>query len=165
MLTYSQLDASEQNIENWINTKKKSSQNDNYFYKKKILHIFSAKRGWLFHLKVLNRINTSATCAGRCFQHFINALIENPLNTKLFALQLRQTLITWYFCNVKKPKLCVTCFERGIHHWQVDSTHTNVVTRKMFPFNDVIMLGPYSAPDQLTPSASYNKACPLAKSK
>ena len=35
MLTYSQLDASEQNIENWINTKTKSSQNDNYFYKKK----------------------------------------------------------------------------------------------------------------------------------
>ena len=30
--------------------------------------------------------------------------------------------------------------ERGIHRWPVDSPHKGPVTRKMFPFDDVIML-------------------------
>ena len=30
-------------------------------------------------------------------------------------------------------------FVRGIHRWPVDSPHKGPVTRKMFPFNDVIM--------------------------
>ena len=31
-------------------------------------------------------------------------------------------------------------FVRGIHRWQVYSTHNGPVTRKMFPFDDVIMI-------------------------
>ena len=31
-------------------------------------------------------------------------------------------------------------FVKGIHRWPVDSPHKGPVTRKMFPFNDVIML-------------------------
>ena len=30
-------------------------------------------------------------------------------------------------------------FVRGIHHWPVNSPHKGPVTRKMFPFDDVIM--------------------------
>ena len=30
-------------------------------------------------------------------------------------------------------------FVRGIHRWPVDSSHKGPVTRKMFPFDDVIM--------------------------
>ena len=30
-------------------------------------------------------------------------------------------------------------FVRGLHRWPVDSPHTGPVTRKMFPFDDVIM--------------------------
>ena len=30
-------------------------------------------------------------------------------------------------------------FVKGIHKWPVDSTHIWPVTRKMFPFDDVIM--------------------------
>ena len=30
-------------------------------------------------------------------------------------------------------------FERGIHRWSVDSPHKGPVTRKMFPFDDVLM--------------------------
>ena len=32
-------------------------------------------------------------------------------------------------------------FVRGIHQWPVNSPHKGPVTRKMFPFDDVIMLG------------------------
>ena len=31
-------------------------------------------------------------------------------------------------------------FVRGIHEWPVNSTHKRPVTRKMFPFDDIIML-------------------------
>ena len=35
-------------------------------------------------------------------------------------------------------------FVRGIHRWPVDSPHKRPVTRKMFPFDDVIMTHPLS---------------------
>ena len=39
----------------------------------------------------------------------------------------------------KTWKLRVTAFVRGIHRWPVNSPHKWPVTRKMFPFDDVIM--------------------------
>ena len=33
-----------------------------------------------------------------------------------------------------------TTFMKGIHWWRVDSPHNRPVTRKMFPFDDVIMI-------------------------
>ena len=39
----------------------------------------------------------------------------------------------------KTSKLRVTAFVRGIHRWPVNSPHKGPVTRKMFPFDDVIM--------------------------
>ena len=39
----------------------------------------------------------------------------------------------------KTSKLCVTGFCEGNHRWQVDYPHKEPVTRKMFPFDDVIM--------------------------
>ena len=40
-------------------------------------------------------------------------------------------------------------FVQGIHRWQLNSPHKGPVTRKMFPFDDVIMLEPYHH-DQIT---------------
>ena len=36
-------------------------------------------------------------------------------------------------------------FVRGIHRWPVNSPHKGPVTRKMFPFDDVIMINPLQA--------------------
>ena len=45
-------------------------------------------------------------------------------------------------CGSKKtPKLRVSCLCGGIHRWLVNSPHKGPVTRKMFPFDDVIMSG------------------------
>ena len=41
--------------------------------------------------------------------------------------------------NKKIPKLRITDSVRGIHRWPVNSPHKCPVTRKMFPFDDVIM--------------------------
>ena len=40
----------------------------------------------------------------------------------------------------KRPKLRVTGLVRGIHRWPENSSHKRPVTRKMFPFDDVIMV-------------------------
>ena len=39
----------------------------------------------------------------------------------------------------KRSKLCVTGLVRGIHRWPVNFPHKRPTTRKMFPFDDVIM--------------------------
>ena len=39
----------------------------------------------------------------------------------------------------KKTSLASLAFVRGIHRWPVNSPHKWPVTRKMFPFDDVIM--------------------------
>ena len=40
--------------------------------------------------------------------------------------------------NIKAPRASLT-FVRGIHQWPVNSPHKWPVTRKMFPFDDVII--------------------------
>ena len=39
----------------------------------------------------------------------------------------------------KYQSIALLVFVRGIHRWPVDSPHKGPVTRKMFPFDDVIM--------------------------
>ena len=42
--------------------------------------------------------------------------------------------------NQRKPQGPASlAFVRGIHRWQINSLHKMTVTRKMFPFDDVIM--------------------------
>ena len=40
----------------------------------------------------------------------------------------------------KTSKRCIIAFVRGIHRWPVNSPHKGPVTRKMFLFDDVIMI-------------------------
>ena len=45
--------------------------------------------------------------------------------------------LDWQQRNIKGPRYCP--FVRGIHRAPVDSPHKGTVTRKMFPFDDVII--------------------------
>ena len=47
----------------------------------------------------------------------------------------------WWFRHIykKTPSSTSLAFLRGIHRWPVNSPHKRPVTRKMFPFDDVIM--------------------------
>ena len=44
--------------------------------------------------------------------------------------------------QIKYQSSTSLAFLRGIHRWPVDSTHKGSVTRKMFPFDDIIMVKP-----------------------
>ena len=50
--------------------------------------------------------------------------------------------------NIRAPRR-VTGLVRGIHRSPVDSPHKGPVTRKTFPFDDVIMTTPYFAEDSV----------------
>ena len=54
------------------------------------------------------------------------------------------SIVYWIVCSgadQRKHQSSVSlAFVRGIHRWQVNSPHKGPVTRKMFPFDDVIML-------------------------
>ena len=43
----------------------------------------------------------------------------------------------------RRSKKTSLAFVRGIHRWSVNSPHKGPVTRKMFPFDDVIMANDY----------------------
>ena len=53
------------------------------------------------------------------------------------------TIVHWTVCSEadqqKRLSSASLVFVRGIHRWPVNSSHTEPVTRKMFPFDDVIM--------------------------
>ena len=61
-----------------------------------------------------------------------------------------------YSENIKAPRYWPLCGEftgdRWIHRWPVNSPHKGLVTRKMFPFDDVIMLS-----DFVTWSATFTR--------
>ena len=95
-------------------------------------------------------------------QRFLSKLIQTYLQNHLrFRFEFNQCGV--YFSQFKSPMasqitsvsfVCLTvcssadkkhqssaslAFMKGIHRWTVDSPHKRPVTRKMFPFDDVIM--------------------------
>ena len=49
-------------------------------------------------------------------------------------------ILSWWLNGVIKPLFASLSFVRGINRWPVNSPHKRPVTRKMFPFDDVIIL-------------------------
>ena len=59
------------------------------------------------------------------------------------AMASRVLIVSWSVCSVvdqrKHQSSASLAFVRGIHRWPINSPHKEPVTRKMFPFDDVIM--------------------------
>ena len=56
--------------------------------------------------------------------------------------RLHDCLVYRLFCEDKRKhqSSALLAFGQGIHRWPVNSPHTGPVTRKLFPFDDVIIL-------------------------
>ena len=68
-----------------------------------------------------------------------------PLPWRAIATQITSRMIVYSMVNSsvdqrKHQSSASLAFVRGIHRWPVNSPHKWPVTRKMFPFDDVIML-------------------------
>ena len=70
-------------------------------------------------------------------QHYSDVMMS-PVATQIFGVSIVYLTIG-SGADKKTPKLHVTGLCWGIHRWTVNSSHKGPVTRKMFPFDGVIL--------------------------
>ena len=72
-------------------------------------------------------------------EHYSN-VIMSAMASQIISL----TIIYWIVYSgadqMKHQSSASLAFERGIHRWPVNSPHKGPVTRRMFPFDDVVMI-------------------------
>ena len=102
---------------------------------------------WSIHFSILSlylkpkengviRDNPSAYLV--CYAEFFTIL--NHYNDVIMGVMASQITSVSIVCSKKKNQnSALLAFVRGIHRWPVDSLHKGPVTRKMFPFDHVIM--------------------------
>ena len=78
------------------------------------------------------------------YSHILQVLHYNDVIMSALTSQITSlTVVYWSFysgADQRKPQSSASlAFVRGIHRWPVNSPHKGSVTRKMFPFDDVII--------------------------
>ena len=63
----------------------------------------------------------------------------SAMASQITGVSIVCSIICWGTDQRKHQRSTSLTFVRGIHQWQVDSPHKGPVTRKMFPFDYVVM--------------------------
>ena len=69
-------------------------------------------------------------------------IIMSTMASQITGVSIVYSTVCWGATQRKHQRSTSLAFVRGIHRWPVDSSHKIPVTRKMFPFGDVIMITP-----------------------
>ena len=72
------------------------------------------------------------------FQHY-NDVIMDAMASQITSLVIVYSIVYSGADQIKHQSSASLAFVRGIHWWPVNSPHKWPVTRKMFPFDDVII--------------------------
>ena len=73
-------------------------------------------------------------------QHHYSDVIMGTMVSQITSLVIVHSTVYSGADQRKHQSSASLAFVRGIHRWPVNSTHKGPVTRKMFPFDDVIMI-------------------------
>ena len=91
----------------------------------------------------------AAHSAQWCYDEFYGPLVDhyndvimNPMASRITSLTIVYSTVYSGADQRKHQSYASLAFVRGIHRWPVNSPHKGPVTRKMFPFDDVIMIKP-----------------------
>ena len=84
----------------------------------------------------------SSTCTSMCSVHY-NDVMMIAMASQITSLTIVYTSVYPGVDQIKHQSSALLAFVRGIHRWPVNSPHKGPVTRKMLPFDDVIMSGPF----------------------
>ena len=92
-----------------------------------------------------NISSASYTDVCGCIRHVLTALHYNDVVMGAMASQITSPTIIYSTIysgadQTKHQSSASLAFVRGIHRWPVNSPHKWPVTRKMFPFDDVIIV-------------------------
>ena len=71
--------------------------------------------------------------------HHYNDVIMSAIASQITSLTIVYSIVYSGAYQTKHQSSASLAFVRGIHRWPVNSPHKWPVTRKMFPFDDVIM--------------------------
>ena len=89
-----------------------------------------------------SELNKNALCVssakGQSFLVHCNDVIISSMASQITSLTIVYSSVYSGADQRKHQSSCSLAFVRGIHRWPVNSPHKGPVTRKMFPFDDVI---------------------------
>ena len=77
----------------------------------------------------------SAGVVATWWVHYIDVMMVSQIT----SLTIVYSTVYWSADQRNHQSSMLLAFVRGIHRWSVNSLHKGPVTRKMFPFDDVIM--------------------------
>ena len=80
-----------------------------------------------------------------------NDVIMSTIGSQITSLMTVYTRIYSGADQRRHQSSASSAFARGIHQWRVDSSHNGPVTRKLFPFDNVIMVKNILAATSLLP--------------
>ena len=92
---------------------------------------------WKSHI-LLERVNISDMSQSSISYHYSDVII-GPMASQITSLTIVYSTVCSGADQRKYQSSASLAFVRGIHRWLVNSPHKGPVTRKMLPFDDVIM--------------------------
>ena len=100
----------------------------------------------IVRVKLINdeNIHNMTICCTYSFRPFssthYNAVMMSAMASQITSLAIVYSIVYSGVDQRKQRTSAPLDFVRGIHRWPVNSPHKGPVTRKMFPFDDVIMI-------------------------
>ena len=106
--------------------------------------------------KMANRLNNVKSHSHNLFacrdkhckcetRHHYDDVIMDAIASQITSLTIIYSTVYSDADQSKHQSSASLAFVRGIHRWPVNSPHKGPVTRKMFPFEDVIMIALYDS--------------------
>ena len=93
--------------------------------------------------------------------HYVD-VIMTAMASQISSLTIVYSTVYWGADQRKFQSSASLAFVQGIHRWPVNSPHKGPVTRKMFPFDDVIMSsGRYGSPSITSLNHAQISICSL----
>ena len=125
---------------------------------------------WDNSFRILSNKNETLVCGvirwslihGSVINHY-NDVIMSTMASQITSLTIVYSMFYLSADERKQQSSATLAFVRGIHRRPVNSPHKGPITRKMFPFDDVIML-PVWPPSVEWPEYWWRSLGPLAQS-
>ena len=93
---------------------------------------------------------------GHGYHDHYNGVIMSAMTSQITSLTIVYSTIYSGADQRKHQSSTPLAFVRGIHRWPVNSPHKGPVTRRIFPFDDVIMIMRPRLPADTVLSTDYN---------
>ena len=111
---------------------------DNWYQGFLFLTLLEICKGFAFCLEILTICGGNPAVTNGFPSHFRDVMMST-IASKITSLAIVYSTVYSGTDERKHQSSASLAFVRGIHRWPVNSPHKGPVTRKMFPFDDVIM--------------------------